>query len=152
MFESCHSPTDVAHLLRARFGFPVRLFAGRPFLSCGGRVDAVSMPAELGRQVRERLRAAPATPAVADPRNRRWVFLTATPQPYYDVTQHLRLTAYEVAVLTAGRRVMLPASDYPLGWHWASEPVPGPLLLPARAMVLRAVRESLPIGAGHVPA
>ncbi|RDI52883.1 hypothetical protein [Nocardia mexicana] len=145
MFESCHSPDEVAYLLRIRFGFPVDLFAGRPFLSCGRRIDGIAMPPDMGRRVRAGLRSAPATPAVADPRNRRWVFLAAPPRPYHAAGRQLRnlMAASGVTLLAAGHRVMLPTSDYPLGWHWASEPAPGPMLLPERTAVLAAVRESI---------
>ncbi|WP_024800079.1 hypothetical protein [Nocardia sp. BMG51109] len=152
MFESCHSPSDVAHLLRLRFGFPVQLFAGRPFLSCGHAIDAIAMPADIGRLVRDRLRAAPATPAVADARNRRWVFLANPPRPYHGRPDRNRFADSGVTVFDAGRRVMLPISDYPLGWHWVSEPVPGRLVLPGSTVVLAAVRETLREELGHVPA
>jgi hypothetical protein len=154
MFESCHTPYEVAHLLRMRYGFPVELFAGRPFVTCGPTIEAIAMPAGLGRRVRATLRDAPTVPAVADPRNQRCVFLVAPPHPYRGVDQrfHRPLALHGVIALPFGHRVLLPTSDYPLGWHWVGEPSPGPLRLPCRATLLSAAREAIRQDAAHVPA
>lgn len=154
MFESCRSPHESAHLLRVRYGLPVELFADRPYLTVGRAVEAIGLPERLGRQVREHLAHLPATPAVADPRDRNWLFLVAPPIPYHPVPQQLRcrLLAHGVTLPDTGGRVMLPLSDYPLGWHWASEPEPGRLRLPHRAVVLAAVRQAIVRGADHVSA
>ncbi|MBF6131634.1 hypothetical protein IU501_01270 [Nocardia otitidiscaviarum] len=154
MFESCRSPHESAHLLRVRYGFPVELFADRPYLTVGRAVEAIGLPQRLGRHVRDQLAGLPATPAVADPRGRNWWFLVAPPTPYHAVPQRLlgRLRAHGVTVPAAGGKVMLPVSDYRLGWHWACEPEPGRLSLPHRAMVLNAARSAILRGADHVPA
>lgn len=154
MFESCRSPHESAHLLRGRYGLPVELFADRPFLTTGPTVEVIRIPERLCRYVRDELSHVPATPAVADPRDRNWAFLVAPPIPYHAVPQQLRrrLLAHGVTVPETGARVMLPISDFPLGWHWACEPEPGRLRLPHRAVVLGAVRRAILQGADGVSA
>lgn len=154
MFESCRSPHESAHLLRGRYGLPVELFADRPFLTTGPTVEVIRIPERLCRSVRDELAHLPATPAVADPRDWNWAFLVAPPIPYHVVPQQLRrrLRAHGVTMPETGARVMLPISDYPLGWHWACEPEPGRLRLPHRAVVLGAVRRAILQGADGVSA
>lgn len=164
MFESCCSPHESAHLLRARYGLPVEMFADRPFLTSGPQVEAITLPAELGRQVLERLQLGrqmpegpeylPQSPVVADPRGRRWTILTSPPLPYHPLPQQLqrRLLAHRVTFPQPGSRVMLPTTDQPLGWHWICEPEPGALRLPHRTVVLGAIRLSILAMANNVPA
>ncbi|MFB7722786.1 MULTISPECIES: hypothetical protein [unclassified Nocardia] len=164
MFESCCSPHESAHLLRARYGLPVEMFANRPFLSVGPMLEAITLPAGLGRRVLERLRVGrelleraeqlPRPPVIADPRGRRWTLLTAPPAPYHPLPQQLlrRLHAHAVELPEPGTRIMLPTTDLPLGWHWASEPEPGTMRLPHRTVALGAVRLSILAGADNVPA
>ncbi|MFC9996803.1 hypothetical protein [Nocardia sp. NPDC127526] len=154
MFESCCSPYDSAHLLRVRYGLPVEVFADRPYLTIGRTVEALGLPADLGRHVRDALAHRPATPVIADPRDRRWMFLVAPPLPYHRVPAPLqhRLLAHGVSVPQSGTRIMLPRTDGPGSWHWACEPVPGPLVIPHRATVLSAVRQAILQGADHVSA
>ncbi|MEV6770267.1 hypothetical protein AB0N05_16755 [Nocardia sp. NPDC051030] len=145
MFESCHSPFDAAHLLRARYGLPVELFADRPFLISGRTVEAIALPTPLARQVRNRLIDLPSIPAIADPRNRRWTFLVTPPIPYHPVPQQLqsRLTAHGATLPRRGDRIMLPLTDYQLACHWASEPEPGHLRMPHRATIISALRATI---------
>ncbi|GAB2445338.1 hypothetical protein [Nocardia tengchongensis] len=154
MFESCCSPHESAHVLRARYGLPVELYADRPLLTVGVAVGALTLPEPLGRQVLHRLSWLPATPVIADPRDRRWTFLVAPPLPNHPVPQRLQifLRGHSVTVPESGSRIMLPTSDQPPGWHWANEPQPGELRLPYRAMVLAAVRLSILEGPDRLPA
>ncbi|MEU1207519.1 hypothetical protein [Nocardia sp. NPDC005825] len=145
MFESCCSPRESAHVLRARYGLPVELYADRPLLTLGAAVEALTLPEPLGRQVLDRLSELPSTPVIADPRDRRWTFLVAPPLPNHRVPQRLRtfLQGYSVTLPAPGTRIMLPTSDQPGGWHWADEPEPGGLRLPHRAVALSAVRRAI---------
>lgn len=154
MFESCCSPHESAHLLHSRFGLPVEMFAARLYLTSGDQVEAIEIPAGMGAQVRDRLAELPATPAVADPRDRRWAFLVAAPTPYHGVPVRMRslLTAYGVTFPARGSRVMLPSSDHPADWHWVSEPKPGHLVIPHRAVVLQAIRKVILEGPDSVSA
>ncbi len=155
MFESCCSPHESAHLLRARYGLPVKLFADRLYLTTGPDLEAIVVPRTLGEQVRARLAyLSQPTPAVVDPRNRHWTFLTARPTPHHAVPQPLqrRLGHHGVTLPQPGSRVMLPRSDDTLGWRWACEPTPGDLHLPHRALVLGAIRLAILEGTDDVPA
>ncbi|MEV4205004.1 hypothetical protein [Nocardia salmonicida] len=155
MFESCCSPHESAHLLRARYGLPVELFADRLYLTTGHNVEAIVVPSGLSEQVRARLAHLPqATPAIVDPRNRYCTFLTAPTMPYHTVPQPIqrRLGFQGVTVPQPGTRVMLPRSDDQFGWHWACEPTPGRLRLPHRSLVLAAIHLSIHEGADVVPA
>ncbi|MFE3755191.1 hypothetical protein ACFXO9_12850 [Nocardia tengchongensis] len=132
-------------MLRARYGLPVELYADRPLLTIGAAAEALIVPEPLGRQVLTRLSWLPSAPVIADPRDRSWTFLIAPPLPYHPIPQRLRtfLQRHAVRVPDRGSRIMLPSSDQPPGWHWASEPEPGALRLPYRAMALAAVRLSI---------
>ncbi|WP_067830305.1 hypothetical protein [Nocardia inohanensis] len=154
MFESCCSPHESAHLLRARFGLPVETFADRPYLTMGSPIEAIELPAELGEQVRGRLTGLPSTPVIADPRDRRWTFLVAAPIPYHVVPLRMRrlLTAYGVTFSVPGARVRLPSSDRAGDWHWASEPTPGRLVIPQRAVILQMIRRLILEGPDSVSA
>ncbi|MBL1078308.1 hypothetical protein JK358_28265 [Nocardia sp. 2] len=154
MFESCCSPYESAHLLRARYGLPVELFADRPLITVGAAIEALTVPEPLARGLHARLAWLPATPAVADPRDRRRTFLLAPPMPYRPVPQRLRrfLHANGVTIPLPGSRIMLPVSDHPSEWHWVSEPESGALRLPPRAVVLAAARLSILQRADPIPA
>ncbi|WP_230464797.1 hypothetical protein [Nocardia seriolae] len=154
MYESCCSPHEAAHVLRARYGLPVEMYADRPLLTIGAAVEALGVPRTLGEQVRERLSWVPSIPVIADPRERGWTFLIAPPLPYHPVPQRLRifLQGYGVTLPGRGSRIMLPTSDREPGWHWVSEPEQGRLRLPHRAIVLAAVRLAILQGPDRVPA
>jgi hypothetical protein len=138
MFESCYTPDDVAHVLRHRYGFPVELAACRPVVICGCHIGAVTMPMELGYRVLSLL--GDPVPIVANPRDTAWTFLLATAfPPLGGGRQTRRLAEHGVVVHDRGHRVLMPVADNGFGWHWASEPLPGPLRLPTRAQVLDAV-------------
>ncbi|GAB0101310.1 hypothetical protein JMUB6875_02740 [Nocardia sp. JMUB6875] len=154
MFESCCSTHESAHLLRARYGLPVEMFADRPLITIGAAIEALTLPEPLARQVRLRVSWVPSAPAIADPRDRRWTFLVAPPLPYHAVPQRLRrfLQDHGVTIPARGSRILLPTSDEPSGWHWAGEPEPGRLCLPHRAVLLAAVRLAILQGPDRVPA
>ncbi|MEV6431405.1 hypothetical protein [Nocardia sp. NPDC051463] len=141
MFERCHSPHEVAHLLRHRYGLPVQLLAGRPMITTGSVLGALVMPPELGRKVLATLDRTYATPVVADPGEHTWTFLVTQPSPANSVDLSIRrcLTGHQVTVIPAGRYVLLPSTDSQLGWHWAGEPAPGVLRMPPRSAVINAV-------------
>lgn len=143
MFECCHSPTEVAHLLRHQYGLPVQLLAGRPMVTTGSVLAALVMPPELGRKVLATLDRGYTTPVIADPGERTWTFLVAPPSPAAPVEIPVRcsLAGHQVTVVPGGRHVLLPTTDSPLGWHWAGEPAPGVLRLPPRSAVINAVHQ-----------
>ncbi len=143
MFERCHTPHDIAHLLRHRYGLPVQLLAGRPMIVTGSILGAVVMPPELGRKVLGTLDRSYTAPVVADPGERTWTFLVAPPSPATPVEVPVRryLAGHQVTVVPGGRQVLLPTTDSPLGWHWAGEPAPGVLRMPPRSAVIGAVHQ-----------
>ncbi len=144
MYQSCRTPHDVVHLLRHRYGLPVELAERRPVLVCGGRVEAVDMPADLGCRVLSRLDCQQSVPVVADPRGAVWTFLAAPPFMAISPDRHRDLATRGARVRPRDRLMILPMSDREFGWHWASPPRPGPLLLPALREVLDAAVESPP--------
>ncbi|MEU8895425.1 hypothetical protein [Nocardia sp. NPDC048505] len=149
MFESCHNPHEVAHLLRRRFGLPVQLLAGRPMITTGSIIGALVMPPNLGCEVLGALDSELQTPVVADPGGRTWTFLVAPPSPGkpVDIATRSHLAAHEVTVVPSGRYVLLPTTDSLLGWHWAAEPAPGVLRMPPRNAVIDAVHRVIALHA-----
>ncbi|MEU2033458.1 hypothetical protein [Nocardia amamiensis] len=143
MFERCHSPNEVAHLLRHTYGLPVQLLAGRPMITTGSIIGAIVMPPALGRKVLTQLERHHTAPVVADPGERNWTFLVTPPSPARPVEVPVRrsLAGHQVTVVPGGRIILLPSSDSPLGWHWAGEPAPGVLRMPPRSAVIEAVHE-----------
>ncbi|MFI9507037.1 hypothetical protein [Nocardia sp. NPDC052566] len=141
MFETCHTPHEIAHLLRHHYGLPVQLLGGRPVLTTGSLIGAVVMPAELGRKVLATLDHKHAAPVVADPSERTWTFLVNPPTPAIAVDVAVRrcLAGHHVTIVPSGRQLMLPATDSSLGWHWAGESAPGTVRMPPRAAVIAAV-------------
>ncbi|MEV0249572.1 hypothetical protein AB0H76_23430 [Nocardia sp. NPDC050712] len=151
MFESCHSPHEVAHLLRRRFGLPVQLLAGRPIITTGSILGALVMPPHLGCEVLGAMDSDLRAPVVADPGNRTWTFLVTPPSPVkmVDIGVRQHLAAHQVTVVPSGRFILLPTTDSLLGWHWAAEPAPGVLRLPPRSAVIEAVHRVIEL---HAPA
>jgi hypothetical protein len=143
MFERCHSPHEIAHLLRHQYGLPVQLLAGRPMITTGSILGAVVMPPELGGKVLATLDRTFTAPVVADPGERTWTFLVAPPSPAnpVDISVRRRLAGHQVTVIPSGRHVLLPTTDSQLGWHWAGEPAPGILRMPPRSAVINAVHQ-----------
>ena len=141
MFERCHSPHEIAHMLRHRYGLPVQLLAGRPMITTGSILGALVMPPDLGRKVLGTLDRTYTAPVVAEPGERTWTFLVAPPSPATPVEISVRrsLAGHHVTVIPPGRHVLLPTTDSQLGWHWAGEPTPGVLRMPPRSAVINAV-------------
>ncbi|MGF6885136.1 hypothetical protein ABIA39_003289 [Nocardia sp. GAS34] len=157
MFESCYTPTDVAHLMRFRYHLPAILAAGRPAVQCDVRIGAVDMPVHLGAQVLGLLGGRHSVPVVTNPRDTVWTFLVAShPDRALDAQRAHRLSDYGVTVRRPGQRVLLPMSDNGFGGRWASKPTPGRLPLPPRSTVLDAIgalldeaaADSMPQGQG----
>ncbi|MFC9893451.1 hypothetical protein ACFVMC_07135 [Nocardia sp. NPDC127579] len=150
MFESCHSPHEIAHLLRRRFGLPVQLLAGRPMITTGSVIGALVMPPYLGGEVLGALDPELQAPVVADPGNRTWTFLVTPPSlgKPVDTAVRSQLAAHQVTVVPGGRFVLLPTTDSTLGWHWAAEPAPGTLRLPPRTAVIEAIHRVIAL---HAP-
>lgn len=141
MFESCCSPHESAHLLRSRYGLPVEQAGADLYLVNGLSVEAIGLPADLGRLLCAQLAEQPATPAVADPHDRHWIFLVSAPAPFEPVPLRLRhlLTAHRAVFPGPGAHIPVPGDDHVRGWHWASAPRAGRLCVPSRAAVLDAV-------------
>ncbi|WP_019929658.1 hypothetical protein [Nocardia sp. BMG111209] len=134
----------MTHLLRFRFGLPVRLVAGRPAVVCGGVIGAIGMPAGVGSRVLQLL-SNHCGPVVTDPRDTMWTFLVAGRRPGAAEPADApdRFGDHAVTVHPAGRSVLLPMSDTGFGWRWAREPQPGRLRLPPPAAVLDALGVAL---------
>ncbi len=145
MFESCCSAYESAHLLRARYGLPVQLFADRPYVITGRDLDAIIAPANLGEQISAHLTDLPTTPAVVDPRNRFWIFLISRAHPHHELPEDITsaLAAHGVYFPAPGAHIRLPITDRPNEWRWAREPLPGRLRLPDRIQLLDVIRLGL---------
>lgn len=154
MFESCCSPHESAHLLRTRYGLPVQQSGEELYLVNGSPVEVIGLPADLGRLLCAHLAHLPATPAVADPHDRHWIFLVAAPTPFHPVPLRLRhlLIAHRAVFPGPGTHIPLPSDDHIQGWHWASTPRPGRLCVPSRPAVLDAVCRLILRGACTVSA
>ncbi|MEV4129333.1 hypothetical protein [Nocardia sp. NPDC049707] len=143
MFESCHSVGEVAHVYRG-LGFAVSCAFERVSLIATTALGAVSMPSDLGRQVREELleeaRCASA-PIISYSRpNREWVFLVG-PAWGSRLGVHIPAQLQErgVRILVSGERVWLPMTDHQTGWYWVSQPITAHSL-PSRTSVVSAAR------------
>lgn len=141
MFERCQSSQEAALLLQDQYGLPVRLFGGRPAVITGSVLGALVMPPGLGHDVLDTLNCSYPVPVIADPGERTWTFLVAQPSPMSPVDVGVRhsLAEHHVTVVPGGRHILLPTTDSDRGWHWAAEPTPGALTMPARSAVLEAV-------------
>ncbi len=106
MFESCCTPYDVAHLLRARYGLPVRLDAHRPTVVCDARITALDVPAPLAARVLDALPDRPA-PVITNPRGTVWTFLVHRTGPV-DHERRRRLRRRGVAQRAPGRPGVQP--------------------------------------------
>jgi hypothetical protein len=79
-------------------------------LEVGPRYGAITMPADLGERVQQRLaRAGVAGPVVHHPRARRWTFLTGPGAPSTAVAAELFRLYTTVAC--AGSPIVLPSAD-----------------------------------------
>ncbi|MFJ4655973.1 hypothetical protein ACIP5Y_32280 [Nocardia sp. NPDC088792] len=118
---------------------------GRIMLEVGA-VGAVTMPAELGARVRNRLHAQHRCgPVIAHPRSGRWTFLTGPmDDSYLDMALFSDLFRDCAAVALPGSRIVLPSpSDEHTGYRaWICPPQGD--FRPELAEVVRATRECRP--------
>ncbi|WP_040797061.1 hypothetical protein [Nocardia higoensis] len=110
-------------------------------LPIGGDYRAVTMPAELGEQVRDRLASSGiAAPVIEHRRSRRWTFLTAsTGAGSLGTVASAHLFRMFATVASTGSDVVLPSSeDERTGCRTWVEPPAEPAALPALATVVDA--------------
>ena len=121
-------------------GWPVSVQVGKRVLivAIGQALDAVSMPANLGAQVRAELSISLLSgPVVADPDGRRWTFLTK-PLDRLRPTIAADLSHVRVEVAPHGGHIVLPTDPSTLSgelWRWIEPPSPGRALPPAYAVI-----------------
>ncbi|APA94679.1 hypothetical protein [Nocardia seriolae] len=119
---------------------------GRIMLEVGA-VGAVTMPADLGRRVRDRLSAQQRCgPIIAHPRSGRWTFLTGPmDDSYLDMTLFSDLFRDCASVALPGSNIVLPSpSDEHNGYRAWIHPPEGDFR-PELADVLAATRECRPV-------
>lgn len=144
MFESCHTPAEVATVYH-RLGFTgISCAFGRVSLLASPRLGAVVVPGSLARGVRDLLtdnrRGKPVVVLGYARAGRPWVFLVG-PQSGkgHSATTLARLADQGIRVLIAGQRIWLPMSDNRTSsWYWICPPS-DLASLPARITVLSAV-------------
>ncbi|UGT40518.1 hypothetical protein LTV02_31660 [Nocardia yamanashiensis] len=118
---------------------------GRIMLEVGS-VGAVTMPAELGKRVRDRLLAQRRCgPVIAHPRSGRWTFLTGpSDDSYLDMTLFSDLFRDCAAVALPGSQIVLPSpTDEHAAYRTWICPPDGDFR-PELAEVLAATRECRP--------
>ncbi|MTE11892.1 hypothetical protein [Nocardia aurantiaca] len=119
---------------------------GRIMLEVGA-VGAVTMPANLGQRVRDRLMARHRCgPIIAHPRSGRWTFLTGpTDDSYHDTALFSDLFRDCVSVALPGSNIVLPSpSDEHSAYRAWTHPPEGDYR-PELAEVLAATRECHPV-------
>ncbi|MEC3953398.1 hypothetical protein VMT65_10180 [Nocardia sp. CDC153] len=82
-------------------------------LEIGNRYGAITMPADLGERVQERLRQADlAGPVVDHPRARRWTFITGPARPE-TLSKSVAAALFRLyaTVACSGAQVVLPSAD-----------------------------------------
>ena len=121
-------------------GWPVSVQVGKRVLivAIGQVLDAVTMPAALGVQVRAELSIAMLSgPIVADPDGKRWTFLTKPLDRLRPATA-ADLSPERVEVVPHGGYAVVPTNpDTLVGatWRWIEPPSPGRALPPAYAVI-----------------
>ncbi|GAA5056750.1 hypothetical protein GCM10023318_34540 [Nocardia callitridis] len=148
MFQSCHSPHDVAYWYADR-GFPVELTYGRALLQTSYNIGAVKMPREIATTIRRRIGADRQIPILAHTRNHRETIVLVGPSRarggllwLLDDFAKSEFDRHGICEAAAGTRVWLPMSDHtPGGWYWASPPTETATALPPRNRVLRTALE-----------
>lgn len=134
--ELAHGRATYEELL----GWPVSVQVGNRALivATGQTVDAVTMPAALGAQVRGELGIAMLCgPVVADPTGSRWTFLTKPWETLRPATT-ANLSHAEVEVAPHGSHVVIPTSPGVCTgaiWRWIERPAPTRPLPPAYAVI-----------------
>ncbi len=134
--ELAHGRAEYEELL----GWPVSVQVGKRLLivAIGQTVEAVTMPAGLGRRVQAELGIAMQSgPVVSDPEGGRWTFLTK-PLDRLRANTSADLSHMRVTVAPHGSFVVIPASPTvttgPM-WRWIERPAPGRVLPPAYAVI-----------------
>jgi hypothetical protein len=121
-------------------GWPVAVQVSKRVLTAavGHVLDAVSMPANLGAQVRAELSISLLSgPVVADPDGQRWTFLTK-PLDRLRPTIAADLSHLRVEMAPHGGHIVLPTDPSSLAaqpWRWVEPPSPGRALPPAYAVI-----------------
>lgn len=138
-FADCHSPEAVRLFYRA-CRLPVRMFGSRPCLITDAGVGLVSMPAEVGKVVCQRLGD---PPVLLDSR---WQMCSFVVIPDRRVPRSAwpQLVRLGIRTVAQGRHILLPTHNTPAGLvHWVSPPRThtGP---PLRTVVIRTAREARP--------
>ena len=134
--ELAHGRATYEELL----GWPVAVRVGDRSLivAIGQTVEAVTMPARLGAQVRAELGIAMLTgPVVADPDGVRWTFLTK-PLERLRPTIAEDLSHSHVEVAPPGTHVVIPVGPGVCAgqvWRWVERPAPSRPLPPAYAVI-----------------
>ncbi|MQY29090.1 hypothetical protein NRB56_46790 [Nocardia sp. RB56] len=100
---------------RREFHLPASIDAGSRhiLLDVGGPYGAITMPAELGERVQDRLARADLTgPVIHHPRARRWTFITSACRPdVLTASVSAELFRLYATVACAGSQVVLPSAD-----------------------------------------
>jgi len=134
--ELAHGRDSYEELL----GWPVSVQVGNRALivAIGQTVDAVTMPAGLGAQVRDELGIAMLNgPVIADPDGRRWTFLTK-PLEALRPTITADLSHAHVDLAPHGGYVVIPTEPGTSSgklWRWIEQPTPARALPPAYAVI-----------------
>jgi len=139
VFAECHSPEVVCLFYRA-CRLPVRMFGSRPCLITSEGCGLVSMPAELGRVVCQRLGQ---PPVLLDSRWQMCSFVVV-PDRRIPRSSWPQLAQLGIRTVAEGRRILLPTHGTATALvHWVSPPRPdmGP---PPRTVVLRTARAGGP--------
>lgn len=114
-------------------------------LHIGTRYGAVTMPTELGEQVKDRLQTAGIVgPVIDHPRARHWTFLTGPARPdNVDPAASAELFRLYATVASVGGQVVLPSpDDENTGYRtWIQHPTPVSDRPPQNAVV-DAIREA----------
>jgi hypothetical protein len=139
--ELAHGRAEYEELL----GWPVSVQVGNRLLivAIGQTVEAVTMPAGLGRRVHAELAIAMQSgPVASNPDGARWTFLT---QPIDRLRENTTadLSHMGVTVAPPGSHVVLPPSPTVtsgLMWRWVERPTAARVLPPAYAVIAVARR------------
>ncbi|WP_067842187.1 hypothetical protein [Nocardia lijiangensis] len=112
-------------------------------LHIGTHYGAITMPAELGEQVQQKLAQAQiAAPVVHHPRARRWTFITGPARPdSLTAAVSAQLFRLYATVACAGSQIVLPSpDDERTGYRVWVQPPEGATTLPPLTVVIEATR------------
>ncbi|WP_431955366.1 hypothetical protein [Nocardia lijiangensis] len=112
-------------------------------LHIGTHYGAITMPAELGEQVQQKLAQAQiAAPVVNHPRARRWTFLTGPARPdSLTAAVSAQLFRLYATVACAGSQIVLPSpDDERTGYRVWVQPPESATTLPPLTVVIEATR------------